>query len=105
MNMQTVQIFGMVWYKQEEYGAALSIMSDRAKLHTSYHLWKMDAETREKQYRREGKTVVRAFIDPETFPEWCRARGLNIDANARQQFAALVAKEIATGGHQGGSTH
>jgi hypothetical protein len=100
-----VHIVGIPWYRAEEYDACVAIMSDRAKLHTSYHLWRMDAETREKQTIRLGKTVVRVFIDPKEFPGWCRERGLNIDANARGQFAAFVAKEIATGGQQSTGKH
>ena len=81
-KLSGVQIIGMVWYKPEEYDACLAIMSDRTKLHPNYHLWRMDAETGEKRLRREGKTVIRAFIDPKEFPAWCRERGLDIDASA-----------------------
>lgn len=104
-KLSGVQIIGMVWYRAEEYDACLAIMSDRAKLHTSYHLWRMDAETGEKRLQREGKTVVRAHIDPKEFPGWCRDRGLDIDARARNQFAAWIAYQIATGGHQPTGNH
>lgn len=105
MKETSVQILGMVWYRAEDYDACRRIMSDQEKFHANYHLWRMDAETHEKRFRREGKTVVRAFIDPETFPDWCRARSLDINANARNQFAALVAKEIATGGQADSGIH
>jgi hypothetical protein len=104
-KLSGVQIIGMVWYKPEEYDACLAIMEDRKKLHTSYHLWRMAAETGEKRFRREGKTVIRAFIDPKTFPEWCRNRSLHIDAHARNQFAARVAHQIATGGQTADGLH
>ena len=101
----TVQIVGMVWYKPETYDACMRIMEDRTKLHASYHLWRMDAETGEKRFRRDGKTVVRAYIDPETFSEWCLTRSLNIDAKARNQFAANIAHEYVTHGYHNDSLH
>lgn len=93
-----VQIVGMVWYRQEEYQACRTIMADSTKFSPSFHIWRMNAETGEKNLRRQGKTVIRAYIDPETFPAWCRERGLNLDANARNQFASFVAYQTATGG-------
>lgn len=99
METKTIEAIGMVWYKAETYDACMRIMEDRAKLHTLYHLWRMDAETGEKRLRRQGKTVVRAFINPETFSDWCQTRGLNIDAKARNQFAAETARQYVINGY------
>lgn len=99
MNPSIIQITGMVWYKPEHYDAVLRIMSDGKQLPRTFHEWRMKAESGEKMRRRNGEIVVRAFIDPETFPDWCRARGLNIDAKARNLFAATVAKETAERSH------
>lgn len=98
-NPLSVTILGMVWYKPEHYDAVLRVMADSHKLPRTFHEWRMQAESHEKQFRRGGKIVVRAFIDPETFPDWCLARGLNIDAQARNRFAALVAKETMERSH------
>jgi len=94
-----IRALGMVWYRAEDYSAILRIMSDRNKLPAQYAIWRMQAESLEKKLRREGHIIFRAYIDPETFPEWCRSRGLNIDAEARNQFAALVAKDNVGGTH------
>lgn len=106
MEDMPIQIIGMVWYDSiDNYNACLAIMSDRHKLPANYHLWRMKADTGEKQLRRSGKTVVRAVIDPKTFPDWCRARVLDIDSNARNEFANRVAYQIETGGHTDGGAH
>lgn len=94
-----INVVGMAWYRAEDYDAILGIMSDRNKLHATYHEWRMDAETGEKKLRREGKTVVRAYIDPKTFPDWCRTEGLNIDAKARMQYASRIAYEQTRSRH------
>lgn len=98
------QYIGMVWYRLEDYDAILGMMTDREKLPRTFSEWRMKAETGEKKFRREGKVVVRAFIDPETFPDWCRARSLNIDAEARMLYANTVAKDVIdrTHGKTGG---
>lgn len=104
MDTSPIQHIGMIWYELENYDAVLRIMADRPKLPRTFHEWRMKAEAEEKRFRRDGKIVVRAFIDPETFPDWCRARGLNIDAEARHRFAATVAKSVMerTHGEAGG---
>jgi hypothetical protein len=90
---QIVSATGMAWYRLEDYSAILSIMTDSAKLPRTFHEWRMKAEKGEKDLRRDGHIVMRVFIDPKTFPDWCNSRGLNIDAQARIQFASLAVKE------------
>lgn len=105
-NATPTMILGMAWYKAEHYDAIRRIMADGHKLPATFHEWRMKAETGEKKFRREGKIVVRVFIDPETFPDWCRARGLNVDAQARMQYAATIANETVMRSHaEGDGTH
>ena len=94
-----VRVVGMVWYRSEDYDAIRRIMADGNIFSTSFLIWRMEAETGEKKLRRNGHTVVRVFIDPETFPDWCRTRGLNIDAKARTTFADGVAYETVRSSH------
>lgn len=99
MEQPVIRVAGMVWYRPEDYDAIRRIMADGYKLTDPFHIWRMKAETGEKKMRRDGYIVVRAYIDPETFPDWCRSRGLDIDAKARMEYANLIAKEHA------GNTH
>lgn len=99
MNALPVRITAMAWYRAEDYDAILRIKADRHKLPRTFVEWRMKAESGEKKLRRDGHTVLRAYIDPETFPDWCRARGLHVDAQARMHFAAIAAKEQAGGTH------
>ncbi|MBW7896541.1 MAG: hypothetical protein H3C27_15645 [Opitutaceae bacterium] len=105
-NATPVMVMGMVWYKAEHYDAIRRVMADGHKLPATFHEWRMQAETGEKKNRRDGKVVIRAIIDPETFPDWCRARGLDIDAKARMQYAAAVAHEKMLRSHaEGDGSH
>ena len=54
----------------------------------------------------ELKEPFSTLINPETFPDWCRSRGLNIDAQARNLFAAEAAKDEVMSAHaEGGGLH
>lgn len=86
-------IVGLAWYRAEEYSAIRRIMADGHKFAGTFNEWRRIAEGIEQNLRRDGQTVVRAIIDPKTFPEWCRARGLNVDAQARMDFANAIAYE------------
>jgi len=99
LNRSLIRAAGMAWCRPEDYDACLRIMADSNQLSASFHVWLTKAEHREKELRSEGHTIVRVYIDPETFPDWCRTRSLNIDSKARMQYAALIAKEHA------GNTH
>lgn len=84
-------VIGIAWYRREHYNAVLRIMADREQFASRYEKWLYEAERGEKRLARNGHVIIRAYIDPETFPDWCRARGLNIDAEARKAFANEVA--------------
>jgi len=89
----TVQVVGFAWYRLEDYDHIKAVMADRHLLPANYSIWRLKAEQGENQARRSGKRVVRAYIDPNTFPDWCRERGLQVNAEARVHFANLVAKK------------
>jgi len=68
-------------------------MTDSHLLPTTFEAWLAAAEKVEQKLVGQGFLTVKAHLDPRTFPDWCKARGLNVDAAARQQYASLVAYE------------
>lgn len=98
MNLN-IRVIGLVWYRQENYAAILQIMTDAANLPATYTDWLKHAEQTEQRLKSQGHITVKAYIDPATFPGWCRTRGLNIDAKARMDYANAVAYETARGTH------
>lgn len=88
-------VAGMVWYRLEDYEAAVAIMEDRHQMPTTYSAWRIKAEQAEKQMQRLGWSTTRAYINAADFGAWCGARGLNINAEARNQFANSVALDAA----------
>ncbi len=82
-----VRAIGIPWYGRQDYRRILEIMADRDVLPPTYDSWRQKADALERDLKRQGVVTVHAVIDPETFPEWCAARGLHVDAQARGEFA------------------
>jgi hypothetical protein len=84
---------GIVWYRQKDYDRLLTMFEDAHKLPRTYEDWLKWAKTDEQRVRKSGTWVVRAIIDPDTFPAWCESKKLKMDARGRKSFAAEKAKE------------
>ena len=82
----------MVWYKEEHYAELRAIFDDAELLPPTYQHWLARAEEKKAEVEAGGDQVIKVFIDPETFPEWCEKRKLPKDANSRSQLAIEVAQ-------------
>lgn len=82
----------MVWYREEHYAELLAIFDDAELLPPTYQHWLARAEEKKTEVEAGGDQVIKVFIDPETFPEWCEKRNLPKDANSRSQMAIEVAQ-------------
>jgi hypothetical protein len=82
-----IAMVGVPWYKKEDYETLKALFVDAHKLPASYEKWLDLAEDLIDNFRRKGQAFRKVYIDPNTFPAWCTGHGLNIDAEARVQFA------------------
>lgn len=82
----------MVWYKKEDWATLKELFVDGDKLPRNYQEWLTRAEEMQKQARAAGDAVIKVYIDPETFPEWCAKKGVAMDSEARSQLAIEVAQ-------------
>lgn len=82
----------MVWYKEEDYDSLLSIFDDAELLPKTFADWSQRAEEKKDEVEAAGDQVIKVYIDPETFPEWCASKELPLDANSRSQLALEVAQ-------------
>ncbi len=83
-------IQAMVWYKQEDWDTLLTIFSDAHLLPKTYEEWLTKAEEMEKKIESQGDKVVKVYIDPATFPDWCKKNNRKTDAEARTDLAIEV---------------
>lgn len=92
----TVQAIGIAWYREADYERLRSIFIDSHALPDTFEKWQQKAEQIRKTQIQQGRIVIQAYIDPDTFPAWCAARGHKVDASGRMAFANAEAYRIVT---------
>ncbi len=92
-DAQEPAIQAMVWYKEEDWDTLMTLFSDRHLLPRSFGDWLVRAEEMLKKVEGSGDVVMKVFIDPETFPAWCKEKGREMDSNARAELAIEVATQ------------
>lgn len=98
MKTPDVHAVGMAWYLAQDYAEIKALMKDAHLLHRTHAEWQLAAEQGEQKLRANGVRVYRAIVRPTEFRLWCSARSLDIDAQARQQFASeFAAQEYRAG--------
>ncbi|HWL51317.1 MAG TPA: hypothetical protein VNQ90_02720 [Chthoniobacteraceae bacterium] len=88
-----IQVVGMAWYRREDYDSIRQIMDDGKALPPVYDDWLAAAERGFKKLTGDGLRIVRAEIDPATFPAWCATNGHKVNSDGRKAFANLRAFE------------
>jgi hypothetical protein len=82
----------MVWYKEEDYETLLTLFDDAELLPRTFADWHARAEEKKTEVEAAGDQVIKVFIDPETFPQWCADKNMAKDATSRSQLALEVAQ-------------
>jgi hypothetical protein len=93
-----ISVVGVPWYSRQNYARILEVMEDAHVLPPTFDKWLYLAEKVLQNAVDKGLVPVKAHIDPEQFVAWCRQRSLHVDAGARSQFAATVARANYTEG-------
>ena len=84
---------GAYWIKEEDYPALLKIFDDGDKMPPSWKEWLKMAEEMEQGLKAYGHVVLRVYIDPATFPDWCAAHGTSPGSAGRRKFVAAAVTE------------
>jgi len=90
-------IQALVWYKEEEWDELMDMFPDRHVMPATYNDWLVRAEELLKKIQAGEDIAVKVFIDPVTFPEWCKKKGRALDAAARTEMAIEVATKQSFG--------
>lgn len=85
-------IQAMVWYKEEHWDILKEMFTDGHMLPPSYQEWLKRAEAMQADAQAAGDAVIKVYIDPETFPAWCKEKGVEMNSEARSQLAIEVAQ-------------
>jgi hypothetical protein len=93
-KVMRISVFGIAWFKREEYDAIKRLFIDGDGLPATYDEWLKAAERIVDKFTRDGQAFRKVHIDPYTFPAWCAARGLEINTQARVRFSTERAAGI-----------
>ena len=94
-----VRVVGVVWFRKEDYPPSSKSSKMAMNLLPAWDEWVKGAEKAEKGLNDQGQMTERVYVDPDTFPEWCRKEGLSVGRYARNKFAAgVVAEKYSTRG-------
>lgn len=88
---------GIAWCREEDYSAFVAIFEDRKDLPATWEAFAKAMQEAEDHWKAQGSSTVRVYIDPRTFPVWCKRKGCRVDAQARNKFAFEVATPPAQG--------
>lgn len=93
-----IRAMGIPWYRKEDYPKILKIMSDGKALPRTWTEWSNKAEQLREKLVKDGVIVETVLLDPDEFPGWCKARGLDVNSQARTAFAneAVARKHAPT---------
>ena len=90
------QISAIGWYREEDYQRIIAISDDGHVFHPNYADWLKAAErTFENMENMPGVIALKVYIYPKTFPIWCEANGMKIDAKARLAYGNFRAYDHA----------
>ncbi len=81
-----VKVTGIAWYRPEDYTRLRAMFTDGDKLPETYDKWLTAAQGLCDRLTGEGHVIEKAIIDPDTFPDWCRANGKGLDAQGRMAY-------------------
>lgn len=84
---------GAYWINERDYPALLEIFADGDKMPRTWKEWLRIAEEMEQGLKAYGHVVLRVHIDPNTFLDWCAARGVKPGREARKMFVAAAVNE------------
>jgi hypothetical protein len=79
---------GILWFKREDYGRYLAIVADPDNVPASFREWQERANEAIAFVEAEGGRPIRVEVTPEKLAAWCALRGLRVDSNGRNAFAA-----------------
>lgn len=86
---------GIAWFKEQNFKKLKELFEDSDKLSPTFAQWQNAAEAQAKHFQRQGFKVFKVDIDPVEFPKWCASRNLALNAEARTEFAAAMARRMA----------
>ena len=84
---------GAYWINEGDYATLLETFADGNKMPRTWKEWLKIAEEMKRGLKAYGHVVLRVYIDPNTFPDWCATHSVSVGAEGRKMFVAAAVTE------------
>jgi len=86
-------VFGMCWYRPDQWERLLETAADREKLEDTHAGWLASATKGLFRMRAAGMSVDPVEVDVEAMLRWCRVIGRPFDSAARAEYVAELLRK------------
>jgi hypothetical protein len=93
MKNQNQLIFGVAWFKPEQWQALKKASADREEMEDTHSEWLINANRPLRELRAHDMTVEPVEIDIKKLVRWCQEQGIPLDFSARSRYAAEKIRE------------
>ena len=90
-------VVGVAWYRRKQWQRVRNISTDADDLENTYEEWLRLAEQKLAELTAAGLRVEKVDLDSEELIVWCNERGLEINGQARSNYAAAKLRETDSG--------
>jgi hypothetical protein len=84
---------GCAWYRAEQWDRLREISVDRDDLEETHAEWVANVEETLREMRKAGMLVQKVEVDVEELLAWCQASQLDVDGEARAQYAGEMLRQ------------
>lgn len=87
------RVFGISWYKPEQWLRLKEISEDRDKLDDTYEDWRRNANIAIQELQAAGVAVKRVNVNPEELLAWCNKERVPVNGKSRAEYVAVILEE------------
>ncbi len=77
---------GIAWYQKEQWSLLKETAFDKEDIEDTYDEWKLQADKKIKQMRRQGLHIIKVSFDVHAFNAWCLKKGKIPDGQSRAEY-------------------
>jgi len=86
---------GVAWFEPDQWEYLKAVSVDSTILEPNYEDWRSNIEKTIQEMRAGGLPIQKVHIDVHDLVDWCKAEDIQVDGNARSEFAAYKLKQTS----------
>lgn len=93
-HVHRMQSVGAAFYREDQWDRLVELSIDSEKLSENYQSWKETFEKTTRLLRDRGIKINSVQVDVEELNDWCQKRNIDLNGEARAQYAAELARKF-----------